>query len=68
MKNEEKQSIKDCLRNIKEKTRIGSRLSSARKEVFPDSEAEALIHIGAQSVSLEGPFCGRKPQGWRQSP
>jgi 16S rRNA (uracil1498-N3)-methyltransferase len=49
--NEENLSIKDCLRNLEEKPKKCAVIIGPEGG-FSDSEAEALIRIGAQSVSL----------------
>jgi 16S rRNA (uracil1498-N3)-methyltransferase len=49
--NEEKQSIKDCLRTIGQKPKTAAVIIGPEGG-FSDSEAEALVRIGARSVSL----------------
>lgn len=49
--NEERRSIKDCLRAIGQKPQTAAVIIGPEGG-FSDSEAEALIRIGAQSVSL----------------
>lgn len=49
--NEEKRSIKDCLRDIREKPETAAVIIGPEGG-FSDSEAEALVKIGARSVSL----------------
>ncbi|HWQ79138.1 MAG TPA: 16S rRNA (uracil(1498)-N(3))-methyltransferase [Anaerovoracaceae bacterium] len=49
--NEEKQSIKDCLRRIQERPKTAAVIIGPEGG-FSDSEAEALVKAGAQSVSL----------------
>jgi 16S rRNA (uracil1498-N3)-methyltransferase len=49
--NEENLSIKDCLRNLEEKPKKCAVIIGPEGG-FSDSEAEALVRIGARSVSL----------------